>query len=94
VEHQIWLLRNIVWWYLLPPGVALMIFPAHLAWRSRDDGLSAVAEFAGAACVFALVFWILYWANQRAVRKQLEPRRKELQALLRNLKEPGEPVGH
>src|SRR4030095_8476111 len=26
VEHQIWLLRNILWWYLLPLGVPIVIF--------------------------------------------------------------------
>jgi hypothetical protein len=90
VEHQIWLLRNIFWWYLLPPGVAITIFPAHRAWLSRDDGLSALAEFAAAAFVFALVFGFVYWLNQSFVRKELEPRRKELQSLLRSLNESGE----
>ena len=90
VEHQIWLLRNVFWWYLLPPFAAMMIFPAHRAWQSRDDGLSALAEFAAIALVFALVGWFLYWLNQYAVRKDLEPRRKELQSLLRSLNDSGE----
>jgi hypothetical protein len=90
VEHQIWLLRNIFWWYLLPPFTAMTIFPAHRAWLSRDDGWPALGEFAGAACCFALVAWFIYWLNQYALRKELEPRRKELQALLNSLNEPGE----
>ena len=87
VEHQIWLLRNVFWWYLLPPFAAMMVWPAHLAWRSRDDGLQSLAEFAGIAFTFVLVGWFLYWLNQFAVRKNLAPRRKELQSLLRNLNE-------
>ena len=90
VEHQIWLLRNIFWWYLLPPGVALTVFPAHLAWRSRDHGLEAVTWFLAILVVFALVGWFIYWLNQFAVRKALEPRRKELQVLLQSLDESGE----
>jgi hypothetical protein len=90
VEHQIWLLRNIFWWYLLPPFTAIIIFPAYRAWQSRDDGLPALAEFAAIALVIALVGWFIYWLNQYAVRKNLEPRRKELQTLLRSLNEPGE----
>jgi hypothetical protein len=90
VEHQIWLLRNIFWWYLLPPFAAMTIFPAHLAWQSRSDGLPALAEFAAVAFVFALVGWFLYWLNQYAVRTDLEPRRKELLALLKSLNEPVE----
>jgi hypothetical protein len=35
VEHQIWLLRNIFWWYLMPPGAAMTIWLAHFAWQSR-----------------------------------------------------------
>jgi hypothetical protein len=94
VEHQIWLLRNIFWWYLLPPGVALMIWLAHFAWQSRSDGLPAMASFAGVALMFGLVGWLIYWLNQYAVRKDLEPRRKELQTLLRNLNESGEASSH
>jgi hypothetical protein len=90
VEHQIWLLRNVFWWYLLPPFSAMMIWPAHRAWLNRDDGLSALGDFAGPAFTFVLVGWFLYWLNQFAVRKHLEPRQKELQTLLRSLNEPGE----
>jgi hypothetical protein len=90
VEHQIWLLRNIFWWYLLPPFAAMTIFPAHRAWQFRSDGLPALAEFAAIAFVFALVVLFLYWLNQHAVRTDLEPRRNELLTLLRSLNEPGE----
>src|SRR4051812_30428014 len=43
VEHQIWLLRNIFWWYLLPPFSAMIIWVAHLAWRPRNNGLEALS---------------------------------------------------
>ncbi|HZJ14144.1 MAG TPA: hypothetical protein VFD27_03795 [Chthoniobacteraceae bacterium] len=90
VEHQIWLLRNVFWWYLLPPFTAMTIWPAHRAWQTRDDGLKSLAEFAGIALTFALVAWFIYWLNQFAVRKNLEPRRKELKTLLANLNESRE----
>ncbi len=90
VEHQIWLLRNIFWWYLLPPFAAMMVWPLHLAWQVRSQGLPAMAAFAAMDLFFALVGWFIYWLNQYAMRKQLEPRRKELQALLRSLNESGE----
>jgi cell division protein FtsW (lipid II flippase) len=85
VEHQIWLLRNIAWWYLLPIFTALMAFAAQGAWQSRDDGWKTVGEFAGVTATFLAVFGFIYWLNQYAVRKQLEPRRKELQTLLSSL---------
>jgi hypothetical protein len=55
-----------------------------------SGGLEAVAPYVPKALFFVLVFWFVYWLNQYAVRKQLEPRRKELQALHRNLNESGE----
>ena len=90
VEHQIWLLRNVAWWYLLPIFAAFMMFAGQGAWQSRDDGLKTLAEFVAITAVFAAVFGFIYWLNQYAVRMHLEPRRKELQALLSNLNEPGE----
>ena len=31
VEHQIWLQRNVFWWYLLPPGLAILAFFGQVA---------------------------------------------------------------
>jgi len=90
VEHQIWLLRNVFWWYMLPILATLTIFLAHRAWLSGDDGLSALGKFAGPALGLALVGWLVYGLNKSAVRKELEPRRQELQTLLRSLNESGE----
>jgi hypothetical protein len=94
VEHQIWLLRNVFWWYLLPPGVPMMIWLAHFSWSSgRHSIVGAIAAFGVMALFFLLVGWFIYWLNQYAVRKQLEPRRKELQTLLKGLDETGEAPG-
>jgi hypothetical protein len=90
VEHQIWLLRNVLWWYLLPLFVPMTIFVAQIAWRAQGSRVGAVAGFAVMDSFFALIFWFIYWLNQFAVRKQLEPRRKELQTLLGSLNEAGE----
>ena len=91
VEHQIWLLRNVFWWYLLPLAASLTIHAAHTAWQSRDDGLETLWEFTGITLTYALVFWFVHWLNQYAVRMDLEPRREELRTLLSSLSEPGEP---
>ncbi len=85
VEHQIWLLRNVFWWYLLPFTISILAFFAHVTWRTSKDWWEALA---GGGFSFAFV-WALYYfldyINQRAVRTQLEPRRQELLALLKNL---------
>jgi CubicO group peptidase (beta-lactamase class C family) len=39
----------------------------------------------GAVCGVALVYWFLYWLNQSAVKRHLEPRQQELEKLLNEL---------
>jgi len=88
VEHQIWLLRNVFWWYLLPFTIAISSFFAHVAWQlaiETNDWLEAIV-FATILFVFLFaLYYFIYWLNQLAVRKQLEPRRQELLALLASL---------
>lgn len=90
VVHQIWLLRNIFWWYLLPFTISILAFFAHVAWLSaiESNNWLAALGFATFLSVFllALYYWI-YRLNQRAVRTHLEPRRQELLALLASLRD-------
>jgi hypothetical protein len=80
VEHQIWLLRNIFWWYLLPPSIGLVISFVYDAMRIEEARWLPWIELFIRAGVCALVFAGVYWLNQYAVRKSLEPRRQELLA--------------
>ena len=88
VEHQIWLLRNVHWWYLMPLAVPMLAFFAHTFWRASRGNLgeAGIATSLAAAIVGGLYCWI-YWLNQKAVRTTLEPRRRELQGLLAGLKD-------
>ena len=88
VEHQIWLLRNILWWYLLPFAIAILAFFAQVSWQTGMKTGDWLAALGFAAFLFVFVFALYYrinYINQRAVRKQLEPRRQELLALLASL---------
>jgi hypothetical protein len=88
VEHQIWLLRNVFWWYLLPLTISLQIFFAHVAWRSAHNWPEAIGALAFATPLFfflAAIYCFIDWLNQRAIRLQLGPRRQELLALLASL---------
>ena len=86
VNHQIWLLKNVFWWYLLPFASAVGISIGHSVWHARNPGLAAMIGLVVAAALFiALVYWGIYWLNQFAVRKCLEPRRQELESLLAGL---------
>ncbi|TWU06320.1 serine hydrolase domain-containing protein [Stieleria varia] len=87
VEHQIWLLRNVFWWYLLPPSISIMAFFADVAWQSSSGwwNFGLVIGFGG-LFLFLLYGWI-YRINQRAVREQLEPRRTDLLRLIAYLED-------
>src|SRR4051795_1079315 len=88
VEHQIWLLRNVQWWYLLPLAVPMLAFFAHTFWRALRGNVweAAIATTLAAAIVGGVYGWV-YWLNQKAVRSTLEPRQRELQGLLKSLKD-------
>lgn len=78
VEHQIWLLRNILWWYLGPLMGALVIDAVHHLLTSPRNPSS----FYGPIATYLFVGAVLWWVNQRFVKRDLEPRRSELQKLL------------
>lgn len=85
IKHQIWLLRNILWWYLLPPiiGVAAVTFQTVVRQTDSSDALVTGIVF---TFTYAFTYGFVFWANQRVVKKQLNPRREELEALLASLK--------
>jgi hypothetical protein len=90
VNHQIWLLKNVFWWYLLPLAIGAGIFIISLAWEIPIEGRVSRSEMVGlllgsSAIICGLSFWFVYWLNQLAVRKHLEPRRQELESLLAGL---------
>lgn len=86
-NHQIWLLKNIFWWYILPPGIGIVLVICSMAWELRDVGIYGLALVAAYALLCLLVCWGVYLLNQRAVKKSFEPRRQELESLLANLDE-------
>lgn len=80
IDHQIELQKNVFWWYLLPPLLPTIIFFIHSGSLSRD--------FWGMAfhlIITTLIFWGTYEGFQFGVRKNLEPRRAELQEFLEAL---------
>ena len=86
VEPQIWLLRNVFWWYLLPPSISISAFFIHVALSLRAGGwLLVVGDVVMLVFFLAVVYGGIYFLNQYAVRRQLEPRRQELLALLVSL---------
>lgn len=87
VSNQIWLLRSIFWWYLLPLGLSLLAFILQVTWLHSHGWLDALAHVAPPVIVIFAVYAFIYWLNQYAVRTKLEPRRQELLALIASLGE-------
>jgi len=87
VNHQIRLLKNVFWWYLLPFLVGFAALIGSVVWQTRHTGLDVIIFMTGCALFCGLVCWGVYWLNQFAVRKTLEPRRQELKTLLTSLNE-------
>ena len=65
VEHQIWLLRNVFWWYLLPFTISGLAFFAHVAWSSRSlGGLAALIFFVILVGFSFALDSFIYYLNQ------------------------------
>jgi hypothetical protein len=79
-ETQIHLLRTVLWWYLLPCGVALFVML--LDSPPRNLSSSQLLIFVSPMIPF---FLAIYWLNQWAVRKKLVPRRENLRHALAEL---------
>ena len=80
VNHQIWLLKNVFWWYLLPLSAALGVSVAMSCWHDRNRA-SQLIGWGIYVVVCGLLDWFLYWLNQTAVKNSLEPRKRELEEL-------------
>jgi len=85
VEHQIWLLRNVFWWYLLPFCISAMSFFLHVAWKSSSTWWEFALVAGGFGLFLVVIYGWTYRLNQKAVRDQLQPRRQDLLKLVASL---------
>jgi Flp pilus assembly protein TadB len=87
VNHQIWLLKNVFWWYLLPPGAGIALFFVVVTWNVYKvlHKSRVLLMFGANILIVALIFWGVYWLNQYVVRERLMPRKQELELLLNSL---------
>jgi hypothetical protein len=83
VRAQSRLLGSVLWWYLLPGFIGLLVATWGLQINLHAKITSTVFFIAVDACI--------YWLNQRARSKQLLPLEAQLEALLHSA-ESGEPL--
>ncbi|HOZ49982.1 MAG TPA: hypothetical protein PLO37_03540 [Candidatus Hydrogenedentes bacterium] len=83
VNQQIWLLRNLIWWYLLPAAFAILTVLIAVVLEAEKAHVNRVLinEAMYIPCCLLLFVGIYYW-NQRAVRKDLLPLKKEVERIL------------
>ena len=69
----------------LPPGLGIIIWYIYAV-------IGTHTWFMGFSLMTGtiLFFWFVYWLNQRVVRKELIPRKDELEQLLNSLKDSKE----
>jgi CubicO group peptidase (beta-lactamase class C family) len=85
VEHQIWLLRNVFWWYLLPLGISMMAFFIQTSWTRSDSWWDFLLAVASSSLFVFVIYGAIHWMNQYAVQKDLEPRRQDLLKLVKSI---------
>ncbi len=83
VRAQSRLLGSVLWWYLLPPGIGLLV----ATWGMKIHLHAKIP----ATLLFIAVYAFVYWLNQWARSKQLLPLEAQLKSLLHSA-ETGEPV--
>lgn len=71
LKRQIFLLSNVVWWYELPLGIAMVLYPmGSNNWKF--DATSLVALVIYQPFILSVLVWV-WWINQRAVKTHLRP---------------------
>lgn len=83
VRAQSRLLRSVLWWYLLPPGIGVLV----ATWGMPIHLLAKIP----ATLVYLAVYAFVYWLNQWARSKELLPLAAQLESLLHSA-ETGEPL--
>jgi hypothetical protein len=82
VRTQSRLLGSVLWWYLLPPGIGVLV----ATWGLRANLHAKIPV----TLVIIAVYGFVYWLNQWARSKQLLPVEAQLESLLHSA-ETGEP---
>jgi len=86
LRHQGRLVRTVWAWYLAPCAGAIAIQVAAILHRVPSwNPLHRPAVLLGFVAFFALVFWLVWLINRRALRKRIEPRLDELEKLREDL---------
>lgn len=87
INRQVHLLKNVFWWYLLLPGITFIFPLVKIGGFLNPEEMSAdsLLIVVGVAVFMGIVFWCVCWVNRRCIRKDLLPRKQELEELLQSM---------
>lgn len=89
VRHQIWLLKNVLWWYLAPLWIGMYAYFIHSGVRRHGWDFWHDQELWIDLVLIALLCIGIYYMNQWAIKSELIPRRKELEDMLESIQSNG-----
>ena len=85
LRHEARLWTQVLWWYLLPLAIGLLVFVFSVSWAVGGlEALLSVPSLTGVFVTLGLV-WVGPWFCRWYVRKYYEPRQRELESLLQDL---------
>lgn len=79
LRHQAWLLRHVVWWYLLPLASSIALFEAHAFRHSSVPTVIGIVQLGIVAFATGALYVWIYRLNQRAISVHLRPRMDALE---------------
>ena len=85
LEQQTWLLSRVHLWALLPMFFPMVAFVIQVSLRDRLGGWWSILPAAITIPIIVAALVSLYRLNQDAIRKDLEPKRQQLLAILQAL---------
>lgn len=94
LEHEKKLMSTVLYWFIIPSFVPFAVSilglgdPRNYGWSNFfvDQVLPMPIIYKLAYLIFAvIVFWVLYWENNRIVRRTLQPMIREIEEAQREL---------
>ena len=87
INHRIWLLENMFWWWILPAAVAgILVIVQIIMLVGLQEPTLLFWKLGPAVGIGCVILGVLYWGNRWTARKYWLPRKTELEAIAFALK--------
>ena len=86
INHRIWLLKNILWWWVLPVSAGGILIVAQIIMLVGWQESTLYWKLGTGVGVGSLTLAVVYWGNLWTARKYWQPRKAELEAIADSLK--------